>query len=251
MKEEKDLAVRSAEEDVESEWNEKTVSPVSKILFAVRENNELQAMEAAREQIEAGIPGILDDEVEEWRFFLVRLLTELALLISFGNAPTKYLEKRVEQEMIRIHACKSVEDCRNLTLQMVKEGCRLNQEAGGHYSVLVQRIMEEVATDLTKPLTLQYFANLLNVNSSYLSNLFRQQTGITLTEYVTDKRIAHAATLLAFTRTPIKTVAKQVGIPDVQYFSRLFKRRMQMTPTQYREEMDRERLETLVEKGLL
>ena len=71
-------------------------------------------------------------------------------------------------------------------------------------------------------------------NSSYLSNLFRKEVGMTITEYVTNHRILHAADLLLTSMQPVKTIAKQVGFADVQYFSRVFKKKMGKTPSQFR-----------------
>ena len=220
-----------------------------KILFAVKEGNLVQAREAALAYIESGIPGYLKDPLTEWKFMLVRMMTLLVEVITRSTSVTQYLEKRSEDFLRSIEAAQTEEECREMFVMFVEQVCNMNAEMGKQYSQLVQKIMEQVAMDLTQPLTLQYFSDRLNVNSSYLSNLFRQQTGVTITEYVTDKRITHAATLLAFTRNPIKTVAKQVGISDVQYFSRLFKRRMEMTPSQYRLQAFEQRSREMAEKA--
>ncbi len=214
---------------------EKIINYTESLLFAVREGNEYKAVSAAKNQIDTGLPGFLDDLLTEWKFYLVRTLTLMTDVMLHNGRMGRYLDQFATERMKKIAEAVNVEECHGLLISFAKEGCRLTADVSRHYSVQVQKIMEEVAMDLTLPLTLQYFAGELNVNSSYLSNLFRQQTGVTITDYVTDKRMSHAATLLGYTQRPIKTIAKQVGIPDVQYFSRLFKRRMGMTPTQYRE----------------
>jgi len=126
---------------------------------------------------------------------------------------------------------------------MAERLCSVNEKAKIRYPSLVQKIMECVSMDLQQPLTLQYFASLFNVNSSYLSNLFHKHTGVTITEYVTKVRIDHASTLLAYTREPVRDIARKVGITDVQYFSRLFKRLTGLTPTQYRDQCMRNLIE--------
>ena len=211
-------------------------SLTNQILFSVRENNEYQALAAAEEQIRIGLPRLVRDEVMEWKYYLVRMLTLLISVLKTEDDPSPYFEQKASSLMGYIDRCLTKEECEALLLDMIRTFCNIRETTGGEYSALVRRVMEQAAMDLTKPLTLHYFAEQMNVNSSYLSNLFRRQTGITLTEYITDKRIEHAATLLEFSRTPVKLVAKSVGIPDVQYFSRLFKRKMGMTPTQYREQ---------------
>ena len=220
---------------------EKTLNltPINQILFAVRENNEYRALKAVDAIIEKGMPGIISDPVLEWKFYLVRVLT--LLINMFGAEPetSEFMDRMAAKTIKHIASCTSEEECKDFFPVMVKRFCSMNEEIGGQHSALVRSVMEQVSLDLTKPLTLHYFADMLNVNSSYLSNLFRKQTGMTLTEYVTEKRLAHAASLLVFTDIPIKQVARMAGIPDVQYFSRLFRRKMDMTPTQYREQKNK------------
>lgn len=80
----------------------------------------------------------------------------------------------------------------------------------------------------------------LNVNASYLSTLFKKEVGIPLTDYVNRQRIEQAKKLLIVTELPTKTIAQQCGIPDIYYFSRLFKKRTGVTPKLYREGVTRD-----------
>ena len=73
------------------------------------------------------------------------------------------------------------------------------------------------------------------LNSSYVSSLFKRETGSTLTNFVNNKRIEHAIYLLNTTKLPIQDIAVQCGITDVNYFTKLFKKIKNMTPSQYRE----------------
>lgn len=72
------------------------------------------------------------------------------------------------------------------------------------------------------------------ISPSYLSSLFKQDTGTTLTDFINTQRIQRAANLLSSTEQNISVVAEQVGILDVNYFTKMFKKSMGSTPTQYR-----------------
>ena len=74
----------------------------------------------------------------------------------------------------------------------------------------------------------------MNVNASYLSTLFKQETKETLTEYVTRKRIEYATLLLSNSDLPISDVAAFCGVNDLQYFSKIFKKVVGYTPSEYK-----------------
>ena len=105
------------------------------------------------------------------------------------------------------------------------------------YSLLVQKVVTQIDYDLTADLGLKAISSLLNVNSSYLSTLFKKETGTTLTEYVNRKRIEHALFLLNSTNMQIQVIAQYCGIPDVNYFTKIFKKIIGQTPKDYREQI--------------
>ena len=72
------------------------------------------------------------------------------------------------------------------------------------------------------------------ISPSYLSNLFKRETGTTLIDYINTQRTQRAAHLLVDTKQSVAAIAAQVGILDVNYFARLFKKSLGQTPTQYR-----------------
>lgn len=209
---------------------------MDQIMQSIREGNEYQALRAVRVRSEIRISGCLEDAVSECRFDLIWMQALMTWALRRTGAEDFYLDRLNTAYMRKIYQISNTEEYNRLAEEMVKDYCGLNRlKDFCNHSLLIQKIIIVVDLDLKKPLTLHYFADTLNVNRSYLSDLFKREMGVTITEYVTEKRISHAANLLAVTQQPIKTVAEQVGIADVHYFSRLFKRRMGQTPRQYRE----------------
>ncbi len=72
------------------------------------------------------------------------------------------------------------------------------------------------------------------VSESSLANAFRAVTGRSPIDHLIDLRLAHARTLLRTSRLGIAAIGEQVGIPDIAYFSKLFRRRTGCSPLQYR-----------------
>ena len=105
------------------------------------------------------------------------------------------------------------------------------------YSPLIKQVITQIDNDLSADLSLGTLAAAAGYNASYLSAVFKKETGQTLTEYVTRKRMEHAVFLLNATSMQIQTVAAYCGVPDVCYFTKLFKKVMGKTPTEYRNEI--------------
>ncbi len=230
--------VRMADEGkmgLDEEKRQQRFELMDRICFSVCEGNEFQALRAVRQRNELGIPDTFRDELTEWKYDLI--LQESLIMQSLRNVgvPDLPLDDVYAEFSRRIYFACDLPECRMISEEMVIRFCQMNAlKEIQNYSLLVQKVLQAVDRDLSQPLTLQYFSHTLNVNSSYLSSLFSREMGTTLTEYVTERRISYAADLLLTTQHPIKTVAKKAGIPDVQYFSRLFKKRMGQTPSQYR-----------------
>ena len=144
-----------------------------------------------------------------------------------------HLSSSVAREIENIS---SLEEGQKLQKEMVVKYCRLvKNHSMKNYSLLVQKVLTRIDLDLTADLSLKSQAKLLNINASYLSTLFKKETGQTLTEYVNKKRIEYACSLLENTNLQIQTVAQQCGILDVNYFTKIFMKHKNQTPKEYRE----------------
>jgi two-component system response regulator YesN len=77
-------------------------------------------------------------------------------------------------------------------------------------------------------------AEIFFVNPSYASRCFSQKHGFTITEYIQNVRINRAKILLQSTNVPINNIALNVGYIDTNYFSRIFKKQVGLSPQEYR-----------------
>jgi len=105
------------------------------------------------------------------------------------------------------------------------------------YSPFIRTVITHIDNDLSADLSLSSLASAVGYNASYLSALFKKETGYTLTEYVSRKRVEQAVFLLNATRMQIQTIAAYCGVPDVCYFTKIFKKIIGKTPTEYRNEI--------------
>ncbi len=90
---------------------------------------------------------------------------------------------------------------------------------------------------MSQDISLEALSREANVSSYYLSRLFREETGETFMEYLTNLRLCKAKKLLESTEQSVKELCQAVGYADPNYFSRIFKKNTGLTPTEYREEV--------------
>lgn len=130
------------------------------------------------------------------------------------------------------HSSSAILDLMN---EILRSYCRLvRQHSVKDYSPLIQKTIIRIESDLTCDLTLNSLAKMGNVSPSYLSSLFKKETGQTLTEFVNNKRIDLAKHLIKNTNLQIQTIAQHCGILDLHYFCRIFKNSVGKTPTEFR-----------------
>ena len=153
-----------------------------------------------------------------------------------GGVKPIYLDKVSSSFAVKIEQISNLTEIKSLMKEIFRSYCRLvRKHTMKNYSPIVQKTIIFIESDLSANLTLNTLAKVQNVSGGYLSTIFKKETGQTLTEYIRDKRMKHAAHLLSSTHLQIQTVAVHCGIMDVQYFSKLFKKHIGKTPKEYRE----------------
>ena len=82
--------------------------------------------------------------------------------------------------------------------------------------------------------SLDSISDILNINASYFSVLFKRHFGVNFSDYLTELRISAARELLSDPFLAASEVARMVGYESPNYFTRAFKKNTGMTPTEYR-----------------
>ena len=147
-----------------------------------------------------------------------------------------YIDRVSSKFASQIEKIPSVERITNVMADMFTEYCELvKKRSTENYSPIVAETVIMIDADISADLSLSLLAERLNISSVYLSMLFKKEIGVTLTEYIRNKRMNHAAHLLRTTNLQVQTIAMHCGIADLQYFSKQFKKQMGKTPKEYRE----------------
>lgn len=173
--------------------------------------------------------------LQDFRNYAIILNTLLRKGAELGAVHPIHIDRVSSYFAKRIETITSFEQGKKLSREMIRKYCVLvKSHSLKDYSLFIQKVITRIESDLTADQTLNAHAQLLNLTPSYLSKLFRKETGVTLTEFVNQKRIEHSIFLLNSTDLPIQTIAQYCGITDINYFTRLFKKQIGKTPSEYR-----------------
>jgi len=153
-----------------------------------------------------------------------------------GGVHPVYIDRLSSSMGFQIEKITSMEEGFRFIFHMLHKYCLLvRNHTTKQYSQPVQQVILRVDTEIDGDLSLSAHARYLGMNASYLSALFKKETGTTITDYVSKARIDYSIFLLNSTDMQIQTIAQHCGIPDVNYFTRMFKAIVGKTPTQYRQ----------------
>lgn len=98
---------------------------------------------------------------------------------------------------------------------------------------LISMAKKNIMENLDKVITLHDVASQLNISSGYLSTIFKQYTGVSFIDYVTELKIGEAKRLLKESNYKIYEIAQMTGYENAYYFSKVFKKVTGMTPSEF------------------
>ncbi|MBO5248291.1 MAG: helix-turn-helix domain-containing protein [Clostridia bacterium] len=176
------------------------------------------------------------DPLRNAKNYCVIMNTLLRKAAEDGGVHPVYLNNISSEFALKIEQMASLSGHIALMREIFRSYCRLvRKHSMKSYSLLVQKTVLLIDSDLSANLTLHTLAKHQNVSEGYLATVFKRDTGKTVSQYIREKRVKHASYLLATTHLQVQTVALHCGIVDVQYFSKIFKKETGKTPKEYRE----------------
>ncbi len=100
-----------------------------------------------------------------------------------------------------------------------------------HITICIDYIYENLDTRIT----VKTLAELVNLDQSYLSKLFKKEVGITVSQYITEKKIETARNMLIYSDYSPAEISSVLAFPNQSYFTEIFRKHTGMTPKQYRD----------------
>lgn len=207
-----------------------------KLLESIKQGNAEEAVQLSR-NMDYNLGRLSTKEVRHWKNVAVAAITVCTrAAIESGVPPFEayqisdfYIQKSDKSEDVaailvyRNHAVKE------LTRRVYQHR---NQKFTSSHT---ERCKEYIRNHYREKIYQNEIAEVLGISVSYLSRLFKKETGICLQNYVIQVRLERAANLLRYSDEPISKIAEYVNFPSQSYFGKMFKAYRNMTPKQYRE----------------
>ncbi|MBT2291881.1 response regulator [Paenibacillus albidus] len=169
-------------------------------------------------------------------YYLINDLTlELVRAAKQSFQSSQDPEELIKEMQLQIRKIANVQDSQDYLYQLLERLWKWRVEGADKYGELIGKVKRHIRENYENDqLSLQEISRRIGVSPSHLSKVFSQETGQTMTEFLTETRIKKAMELLKTTRSKTFEIAFQVGYNDQHYFSNLFKKIIGMTPREFR-----------------
>lgn len=116
----------------------------------------------------------------------------------------------------------------------MEKGVEIARESG-EQTKIVLKVEEYIKENIDKDIKCPDVAKSMFMNPDYLSRVVKRQTGYSLSSFIAKTRVDYAALLMEQTNIPISFIASKVGFDNFSYFSQVFKRFKEQSPSEYRQ----------------
>lgn len=206
------------------------------LMYSISKGDVKQALKLLNIRQQSKLEPRSPDPIRDCKNYLFVQNTLFRKAIEYGGVLPYYLDEISTKYAKIIETVTSIEHSNYIGVEMAKEYCQMVLEhAHPNYSPFIKSVVEYIELNLAEPLTLSYLSKLFNIQPAYFSTLFKKETGETLTHYITKLRMNCASFYLKESDFKIIDIAAMVGIADLNYFIKLFKKQFKQTPGKYRD----------------
>ena len=134
-------------------------------------------------------------------------------------------------------SCTTVRQVADLHHEMVKDftGKMILQKKSSILSKPVMQCVDYIYTHIKERITITTLAEYTDLSESYLSRVFKQNLGISISDYIREKKIEKATHLLRYSDKPIVDIANYLSFSSQSHFIQIFENYTGLTPKKYRD----------------
>ena len=169
------------------------------------------------------------------RIMWIRILNLLLHHYERRGRNAAEIEKMLQNYNL-LDRIQSLQEIRQKIIEMVMECVSTESVADANARTKIQMAIGYIQEHFAENLTVNVLAEHYGMSPNYFSSMFKKEMSRSAVNYITELRINQARELLYHSELSVVDISKKVGYEDSQYFFRVFKKYLGMTPLQYREE---------------
>lgn len=205
------------------------------LLHYISIGDSTRAFEAAKRFISSPFEQRLKSSIRERKFLLITANTVYRKAVEVNEIHPVYLHEITSKFVNLIENATSESSLDSIFEKMIRDYCLLvNNKSVKQYSPIIRKSLHYIEFNLDNKISLDDLAKLNNVSIPYLAGQFKKEVGETIIKYITHLRMETAVKLLNTSSLSIQDIAAYVGILDYNYFTKVFKKEIGISPREYR-----------------
>ena len=198
---------------------------------------DMQAVEEAKKMFSSNLTGhISEDRLRNYKYLFVASITLACRSAIYGGMDSERAFNISDLYILKMDGLQTVEEVKALHGDMfefyTREMAALDKERV--YSKPVVVCIDYIYNHLHEPIRTGDLAELVHMSRSYVSTVFKKETGSTVTEYVLSKRLEAARNMLRFSDYSYADISATLAFSSQSHFIRVFKENTGLTPREYR-----------------
>ncbi len=189
---------------------------------------------------------LIHELLKQWLSGCYVLQTDTFEVLIFTNQTEKCLTEDFRHfdtsvtQFLGVNFNRVTVECNQKTFPEIyaelKEKFELVESQDINMNIIIQQAVDYLKENYQKPLTLPKIAKKFGLSPSYLSYLFKKETGKNYVDFLTELRLMHVLSDLKTSKDKIQVVAERNGFSNLEYFSRFFKKKTGTSPAKWRQE---------------
>lgn len=183
-----------------------------------------------------GLGTLSDNSLQNMKYHFVITIALVARYCIEGGMELSTAYSLSDFYIQKADRCKTPEEvsdlhpimCEDYTKRM--RNLRKQKICSKHIADCIDYIYDHLHTRIT----IHDLSGYVNLNPSYLSRLFKKETGMTVSAYIQNKKIETAQNMLIYSDYTLSQISSTLAFPSQSYFTEIFHKRTGMTPTKYR-----------------